>query len=136
MEKNEMTDKPTFVPMLIIPRETFGRDMEFYTKAFGAIEQKRWSNEDASVHVSEMKIADAVFHFHEESEASGRFAPDRFNGVTTVIGLFVPDVDLVMNDAIAAGAKLISPAQDYDYGYRQGDLLDPFGHQWTIQKKI
>jgi PhnB protein len=41
-----------------------------------------------------------------------------------------------MARAIAAGAKEISPAQDYDYGYRQGEIKDPFGHHWLIEMKI
>ena len=41
-----------------------------------------------------------------------------------------------MAGAIAAGAKEISPARDYDYGYRRGDLLDPLGHQWQIEEVI
>jgi PhnB protein len=50
--------------------------------------------------------------------------------------LFVSDVDEVMSNAIRAGAVEISPAQDYEYGYRQGTIKDPFGHYWQIQKKI
>jgi len=30
----------------------------------------------------------------------------------------------------------IHPVQDYDYGYRQGDIRDPSGHCWTIEKSI
>ena len=64
------------------------------------------------------------------------FAPAKYNGCTCCIGLFVPDVDKVMNQAITAGAIEINPATDYDYGYRQGTIKDPFGHYWQIQKKI
>jgi PhnB protein len=62
--------------------------------------------------------------------------PDKNNGTTICIGLFVSDVDEVMNKAIEAGATEINPAQDYEYGYRQGTIKDPFGHYWQIQKKI
>jgi PhnB protein len=41
-----------------------------------------------------------------------------------------------MNKAILAGAIEISPAVDYEYGYRQGTIRDPFGHFWQIQKKL
>ena len=41
-----------------------------------------------------------------------------------------------MNNAIEAGAKEISPVKDHGYGYRQGEIEDPFGHHWLIQKKI
>jgi len=30
----------------------------------------------------------------------------------------------------------VSAMQDYFYGFRQGIVADPFGHQWMIQKKI
>jgi PhnB protein len=26
--------------------------------------------------------------------------------------------------------------QDFDYGYRQGIVKDPFGHCWQFQKKL
>jgi len=61
--------------------------------------------------------------------------PISAKGVTSVIGLFVPDVDDVMRKAIQAGATEVTPATDHDYGYRQGMFKDPFGHNWQIQKK-
>jgi len=41
-----------------------------------------------------------------------------------------------MAKATEAGATVISPAQSYDYGYRQGEIKDPFGHVWLIEMKI
>lgn len=48
----------------------------------------------------------------------------------------VPSVDCVMSSAINAGGKEITPAKDYEYGYRQGEIQDPFGHRWLKEKKI
>jgi uncharacterized glyoxalase superfamily protein PhnB len=78
----------------------------------------------------------AFFICHEERPAKKQLEPNKANGVTSLIGFFVEDVDSVINNALQAGAILLSPAQDYDYGYRQGNILDPFGHQWMIQTKI
>jgi PhnB protein len=105
-------------------------------KLFGAIELRRFVNDDGSLHVAELSINGAIFHLHEESSKSGSLSPEKYNGTTATIGLFVPDVDAFMNRAIAAGAMEISPAQDYDYGYRQGKIKDPFGHTWMIEMKI
>ena len=66
----------------------------------------------------------------------GALEPITAQGVTTVIGLFVPDVEEAMHKAIIAGATEITPVTDHDYGYRQGMFKDPFGHYWQIQKKI
>jgi PhnB protein len=127
-------DKPSFAPQLFIPSGVM--DISFYSKAFGATEILNLKNDDGSVHVAELSINGTIFHLHEEVPQKGRLEPAKVKGITTLIGLFVEDVDLYMNNALKAGATLISSAQDYDYGYRQGDILDPFGHQWMIEKKI
>lgn len=127
-------NKACFAPQLYIKSGV--RDIEFYAKAFGAIELRRWTNDNGSLHIAELSIDGAIFHLHEESPKSGLFSPEKNNGTTTTIGLFVSDVDTFMNRAIAAGAKEISPAQDYDYGYRQGEIKDLFGHHWLIEMKI
>ncbi|MFT3934018.1 MAG: VOC family protein [Chitinophagaceae bacterium] len=123
-----------FVPQLIIPHGT--TDISFYGKAFNAVQKWVLTNDDGSIHVAEMLIDGAMFHFHEESYAGTNFSPAKYNGVTAIIGLMVADVDAVMKQAIAAGAKEKSPATSYDYGYRQGVLLDPFGHEWLIEMVI
>jgi PhnB protein len=125
--------KTHFAPELHIPNGTF--NVDFYTD-FGATEHFRYCNEDGSIHVVELEIAGAIFHLHETMPWFDALEPIGAKGVTTVIGLFVPDVDEVMEKALQAGATEIKPAQDYDYGYRQGIFKDPFGHYWQIQKKI
>lgn len=127
-------EKPFFAPQLYIQNGV--HDIGFYIRAFGAKELRRFSNKDGSIHVSELSIHGALFHLHEVTKDPGMFSPERNNGTTVMIGLFVSDVDAVIDAAVAAGATLISSAQDYDYGYRQGEIRDPFGHCWLIEKKI
>jgi PhnB protein len=127
-------NKIFFAPQLFIPGGV--SDISFYFKAFGAIEIRSWRNDDGSIHVAELSIGETIFHLHEERPAKGQLEPNKIKGVTTLIGLFVENVDAVMNRAIEAGAILLSSAQDYDYGYRQGNIQDPFGHQWMIEMKI
>jgi PhnB protein len=124
----------TFAPELYIPNNI--RDVSFYPKAFGAVELRRFSNADGSVHVSEFSIDGAIFHLHEVTSRPGLFDPQVHQGTTVIVGMFVDDVDETMHRAEVAGATVISPPQDFDYGYRQGLLKDPFGHRWMIQKKI
>ena len=129
-----MISKTFFAPELFINNGV--KDVSFYENAFGASEQLRFSNDDGSIHVVELSIYGAIFHIHEITAKTYYFSPDKNNGTTICIGLFVSDVDQVMNKAIRAGAIEISPAQTYEYGYRQGTIKDPFGHYWQIQKKI
>ncbi|HTE33655.1 MAG TPA: VOC family protein [Chryseolinea sp.] len=126
--------KTSFAPQLYIERGT--TDIRFYEKALGAIELRRFSNDDGSIHVAEFSIDGEIFHVHEETSNPGHLSPQKINATTVLIGLFVSDVDSVMAKAIQAGAVLVSPAQSYDYGYRQGEFKDPFGHLWMIEMKI
>lgn len=128
------TDKPFFAPQLFIPAGI--TDISFYSKAFGAVEIRPWRNDDGSVHVAELSIEGTIFHLHEERPLKGQLEPKKINGVTSLIGIFVADVDSMIASALQAGGTLLSPAQDYDYGYRQGRIQDPFGHQWLIESKI
>lgn len=123
-----------FAPQLFIREGT--KDITFYLNAFGAIITHQWLNDDGSIHVAELSINGTIFHLHEERTLKGQLEPGKAKGVTALIGLFVDDVDPVIDNALKAGATLLNPAQDYDYGYRQAEIKDPFGHQWLIEMKI
>ncbi len=125
--------KTFFAPQLII--DDCGAAIKFYEEAFGVKELQRWSNDDGSVHVAELSFDGALFHIHEPTQKK-QDSPEKLNGVTTIIGVFVDDVHAVAEKAVAAGATILNPVQDYDYNYRQGTLIDPFGHQWLIEKKL
>lgn len=123
-----------FAPELFIKNGV--KDISFYTRGLGAVELRRFSNDDRSIHVSELSIGGAIFHLHEITKKEYFFEPGKNSGTTVCIGLFVQDVDEVMKKAVEAGATLIQPVESYDYGYRQGLIRDPFGHYWQIQQKI
>jgi PhnB protein len=123
-----------FAPHLTVKNVAMA--MKFYERAFGAIELRRWSNDDGSVHVAELSIDGAMFHLHEEVPRDHHLSPETLDATTSLIGIFVNDPLEVVNTAASAGGKITGQVRDYDYGYRQGVITDPFGHQWLIQKKI
>ncbi len=41
-------------------------------------------------------------------------------------------VDAVLADAVAAGARLVAPAEDRDWGGRSGYFADPDGYRWEV----
>jgi len=120
-----------FAPELHIPNGS--TEIDFY-KNFGATENFCFRNDDGSIHVAELELNGAIFHVHETMREA--LEPISAGGVTAVIGLFVDDVEAMMQKAIQAGATQINPTTDHDFGYRQGMFKDPFGHYWQIQKKI
>jgi PhnB protein len=135
MKKESIKTDPTFFAPHLTVRNVLA-ELEFCKAAFGALELRRWSNPDGSVHVAEMSINGALFHIHEERPGSKEMSPETLKGTTSAIGLFVPDPAATMKKAVAVGGRETNPVKDYDYGYRQGTVTDPAGHVWLIQKKI
>jgi len=123
-----------FAPQLIISDGAAA--IEFYKKAFGVDELRRWSNDDGSVHVAELSFQGTIFHIRQESVKQYNLSPATAGGNTVILGIFVSDVDAIIDRAVAAGATLLNAPQDYEYGYRQGDIKDPYGHHWLIEKRI
>ena len=124
----------TATPYLII--NGAARAIEFYKKAFGAVEQFRMAQPDGSVGHAEILIGDSVIMMADEFPEKGYRGPLSLGGSTASILLYVGDVDAVFKRAIAAGAKELIPVQDQFYGDRNGTLTDPFGHRWTIGTHI
>jgi uncharacterized protein len=61
------------------------------------------------------------------SEGSG------FGGITLAYcGRSREDVDAVLAEAVAAGAKLLKPAEDTFWGGYSGYFADPDGHPWEV----
>jgi PhnB protein len=109
--------------------------IEFYKRAFGVIELMRVDGPDGII-VAELSLDGATFFLSDESPESGNFSPESIDGTTMRIELTVADPDSVAQLAIKAGAKEMFPVTDHDYGYRQGRIVDPFGHHWVIGRKI
>ncbi|MEJ1237099.1 VOC family protein [Chryseolinea sp. T2] len=129
-----MNNQTQFAPHLAI--KVLRPAVDFYEAALGAKTLHTWNNDDGSIHVAEMSLEGLLFHLHEESPHVNQLSPESVSSTSVLIGIFVADPDTLYNRALLAGATIVSPMQDYDYGYRQATVVDPFGHQWLIQKKL
>jgi PhnB protein len=130
-----LTERAQFAPELVL--KVVDPAVEYYKKAFGAVEVRSFKNDDGSIHVAELSIGGSLFHLHEEMPGSPeRRSPETLGGTSVLLGLFVEDPDHMMSSALVAGGRQIGAMKDYPYGFRQGIVEDPFGHQWMLQKKI
>lgn len=60
-------------------------------------------------------------------------AGDGFGGVTLSHNVATPaDVDRLLDAAVAAGARLVKPAQTTDWGGYHGVFADLDGHLWEV----
>ena len=105
--------------------------IEYYKKAFGAIELFRMDHEGKIGH-AEIKIGDSHIMLADEHAEMGHVGPQTLGGTPVSLMVYVEDVDKTYPQAIAAGGQELKPLQDQFYGDRSGTLKDPFGHVWTV----
>ena len=117
-------------PYLIIKGAADGID--YYQKAFGAIELMRMPAPGGKIGHAEIKIGDSPIMLADEFPEMGYTSPQTLGGSPVSIMIYVADVDSVFKQAIAAGGKEQRPVQDQFYGDRMGTLEDPFGHVWHV----
>ena len=106
--------------------------IEFYKKAFGAIEMGRMPGPDGRLMHAQVRIGDSVLMLVDEWPEMGSVGPKALKGSPVTIHLYVTDADATIAQAVAAGAKVTMPAADMFWGDRYGRLEDPFGHQWSV----
>ena len=106
--------------------------IDFYKKAFNAVEQSRLPGPDGKLMHGSVKIGDSVLMLTDEFPEWGGFGPKSLKGSPVTIHLYVDDVDAVVAQAVGAGAKVTMPIEEMFWGDRYGKLEDPFGHQWSV----
>lgn len=100
----------TVTPYLII--KGCADALEFYKKAFGAEEIVRMPTPDGRIGHAELQIGTSKVMLADEHPEIGALSPQTIRGAAVMMHLYVEDVDKVVADALAAGAKLKRPVKD------------------------
>jgi PhnB protein len=110
--------------------------MDFYKKAFNAVEEMRLPGPDGKLMHGCVRIGDSQLMLTEENPVWGTFGPKALKGSSVTIHLTVDNVDAAFAQAVAAGAKITMPVADMFWGDRYGVLEDPFGHKWSVATHV
>lgn len=106
--------------------------IEFYKKAFGAVEESRLPGPGGKVMHAIIRIGGAAIMLVDEAPEWGMLGPKALKGSPVTIHLYVEDTDAFVARAEKAGAKVTTPVADMFWGDRYGTLEDPFGHRWSV----
>jgi PhnB protein len=106
--------------------------IEFYKKAFNAVEEGRLPAPNGKLMHAVVRIEGSAVMLVDEMPEWGALGPKALKGSPVTIHLYVKDVDAVVAQAVAAGAKVTMPVADMFWGDRYGQLQDPFGHSWSV----
>ncbi len=100
----------------------------FLKRAFGAQEVAKYASPDGVVHHAQIRIGDSVVEMGE--------AHDKYESMPAMFYLYVPNVDAVYRQTVAAGATSFQEPTDQPYGDRQAGVRDAFGNTWYIATHI
>jgi PhnB protein len=99
--------------------------IEFLKQAFGAeIPEAIMKRPDGLVAHAQVKIGDSRVMISDESETA--------KATSSMLYLYVPNVDSVYQLAIKAGGKSVMEPADMFYGDRSGCVKDPAGNSWFM----
>jgi len=128
------SEYPGVMPYLIV--RDAARALDFYARAFGAVERMRMPGPHGRIGHAEIKIGSGVVMLADESPDMGFKSPQSLGSTPVSLMFYVADVDKVFAKATAAGATVQRPVKNQFYGDRSGTLVDPFGHVWTVATHI
>ena len=120
----------TLTPYIVV--RDARKAVEFYQKAFGAKVRGVHYTPDGKVMNAHLQIGDSVLLLNDEFPGNKCTSPQALGGTTSTLHIYVKDADAWFQRAVAAGATVVMPLMDQFWGDRYGQLLDPFGHHWSV----
>jgi PhnB protein len=123
----------TITPFLAIESGKGSDAIEFYKRAFGAVEVYRMGPPDGPVFHATLQFGNARLYL---SDMSPPVKHEFDFGKHMSTCLYVVNCDEVYETTIKEGCKVVYPIADKFYGDRAGTVNDPFGHQWTLTTHI
>jgi PhnB protein len=112
------------------------RAIEFYKRAFGAVEKFRLTEPGGRIGHCELLFGSTTLMLSEEYPELGFLGPQSIGGTSISIHLHLENADAAIERAVAAGATVVRAASDAFYGERSGTVRDPFGHEWMLGHSI
>ena len=112
--------------------------IDFYERALGATERFRLEMPDGGIGHAEIVVNGATVYLADApDDMEGNAAnPSKLGGTTVLLYQYVDDVDAAVERAVQAGATVLQAPEDQFYGDRAAVVVDPFGHQWSLNTHI
>ena len=111
--------------------------IEFYKKAFGAVERYAMPGPDGKgIMHAEVGIGDSTMMMSDERPNCPAKSAQTVGQSPVGFYLYVQDVDAAFQRAVNAGASEQMKVQDMFWGDRVGSVKDPFGYSWMLATHV
>ena len=133
-----MKREDQFIPHLIVDDGMAA--LKFYREVFGAEEGHNMMARDGKrlMHGELVLDGHKLFLSDEFKADEGGVCqtPQTLGGSSVRITVETDDPDGMVERAVARGATVLMPVQDMFWGARYGQIRDPFGHVWGINRQL
>jgi PhnB protein len=105
--------------------------LEFYKKAFGAVEIARAADPSGTkVWHAMIRIGDSILFCNDDFPEMGGMAR------ASQLWIYSDGVDAAFQRAVDAGAKVLMPLDDMFWGDRMGKVGDKWGNEWALAQRV
>lgn len=127
------------IPSTVIPSKRYQdapAAIEWLVKVLGFTRHAVYANPDGTIAHAELAHGGGMIMLGSgkaDAQLMRYLQPLELDGVETgSIYIVVPDADAVYARAQAAGAVIVRPIENMDYGSREFTIRDPEGHSWSV----
>ena len=125
-----MSHKPagysTASPYLIVNGAS--ETISFLQRVFGAVELRRFPDDEGKLRHSEVRIDDTVIMIADGVEG--------WPPLASHVHVYVPDVDATYRLALEAGATSVQEPVKKEDEDKRGGVMDPGGTTWWVATKV
>lgn len=125
---------PTITPHIVV--RDADRAAAWYVQALGAEERGRIPVPGGKFMQIELRFGDSTVMIADEFPELGVLSPLSLGGTYGALNIDTDDVDALWARALEAGAEVFHPLQDAFWGDRNGQIVDPFGHRWSLSQHL
>lgn len=107
--------------------------IEFYKKAFGAKVLDLFLDPSGrgTMHAT-IQIGSSIIMMGDEMPGGACKSAETLGDCPISLFIYVPDVDAMFKQAVAAGGTECMAVAEMFWGDRAGQIKDPFGYKWMI----
>jgi uncharacterized glyoxalase superfamily protein PhnB len=116
----------TVSPYLIV--EGASETIAFLSTVFGAVEIRRFADDDGKIMHAEVRIDDTVLMLADGAEG--------WPPIPSYVHIYVTDVDATYQRALAAGATAVQAPVKKEDADKRGGMKDAGGTTWWIATKV
>jgi uncharacterized glyoxalase superfamily protein PhnB len=132
------SEEPMVTPS-IYPRLAYRDEhaaLDFLVRAFGFVERREARMEHANGMLAWLEIGSGVVMIGRAgADHHGLSSPADAGAITSMVNVYVDDVDAHHDRAAAAGARVVSELEDMVWGDRRYEALDLEGHRWHFAQR-